>query len=121
MIAEQMNTENMTKFLKQVSRAHRNHFIVMVVEGASSHKAKPLEVPSNLTLILLPPYSPELNPAERIWNLTRRDYFANRYFDTLDEAVTQAKLAMKNLKADKNGTKTLTLWPLIAKAIAKLL
>jgi transposase len=74
-----------------------------------------------MTLILLPPYSPELNPADRIWNLARRDYFANRYFDTLDEAVTQAQLAMKNLKADKNGMKTLTLWPWIAKAIAKLL
>jgi transposase len=41
--------------------------------------------------VRLPFYSPELNPAEQIWNTLRRDYFANRVFDSLDAATTQAE------------------------------
>ena len=69
MTTEKMNTENMTLFLSQVSEAHKNEFIVMVVDGASSHKSKDLDMPENVSLVPLPPYSPELNPAEQIWNL----------------------------------------------------
>jgi hypothetical protein len=82
MKAEDMKTQNMTRFLKQVSRAHTNKFVIMVVDGASTHKSQSLIIPSNVSVIIFPPYSPELNPAERIWNILRRDYFANRYFAT---------------------------------------
>jgi transposase len=73
MTAEKMNTDNMTRFLLQVSEAHKDEFIVMVVDGASSHRSKELNVPENISLIRLPPYSPELNPAEQIWNVLRRE------------------------------------------------
>ena len=86
-----MNTDSMTRFLAQVSTAHNDEFIVMVLDGASSHKSKELKIPDNVSLIPLPPYSPELNPAEQIWNLLRRDYFANRVFDSLDAATKQAE------------------------------
>jgi len=43
-----MNTDNMTRFLLQVSEAHRDDFIVMVVDGASSHRCKELMVPENV-------------------------------------------------------------------------
>ncbi len=66
MTAEKMNTENMTRFLAQVSEAHKSEFIVMVLDGASSHKAKELKIPENVSLVLLPPYSPELNPTGQI-------------------------------------------------------
>ncbi|MDR3154535.1 MAG: transposase [Deltaproteobacteria bacterium] len=67
MTCDDMKTANMSKFLKQVSRSHRNRFVVMVVDGASSHKAKNLSIPKNIELIILPPYSPELNPQEQVW------------------------------------------------------
>lgn len=47
MIAGEMNTVRMTEFLAQVSAAHRREFIIMVVDGASSHVAKDLLVPKN--------------------------------------------------------------------------
>jgi transposase len=72
-----MTTEKMTRFLEQVSKAHRGEFIVMVLDGASSHKSKDLKIPENVSLALLPAYSPELNPAEQIWNVLRQNYFAN--------------------------------------------
>ena len=45
------------------------------LDGASSHKSKKLKGPERMSLILLPPHSPELNPAERLWSILRRDFF----------------------------------------------
>jgi transposase len=112
--AEKMNTENMSRFLDQVSRAHQDQFIVMVVDGASSHKSKELEIPKNVSFIRLPPYSPELNPAEQIWNILRRDYFANRVFDALDAATAQAEFGLAEMAANKLATRQLTNWPWIS-------
>jgi len=114
MRAEKMNTENMTRFLAQVSAAHCEDFLVMALDGASSHKSKDLIIPDNIALILLPPYSPELNPAEQIWNTLRRDYFANRVFDSLDAATNQAEHGLAEMSADKAAVSSLTNWPWIS-------
>lgn len=113
MTTEKMNTENMTLFLAQVSEAHKKEFIVMVVDGASSHRSKDLVIPKNLVLVRLPPYSPELNPAEQIWNVLRRNYFANRVFESLEAATTQAELGLTEMAANKTATSSLTNWPWI--------
>lgn len=114
MTAEKMNTENMTKFLSQVSDAHPNDFCVVVLDGASSHKSKDLAVPNNVSLIFLPPYSPELNPAEQIWNQLRRDYFANRVFDSLNAATEQAEWGLSEMAANKTAMRSLTNWSWIS-------
>jgi transposase len=114
MTAEKMNTENMSLFLDQVSKAHPDQFIVMVVDGASSHRSKELEIPKNVSFIRLPPYSPELNPAEQIWNILRRDYFANHVFDALDAATTQAEFGLTQMAANKLAIRQLTNWPWIS-------
>jgi hypothetical protein len=114
MTVEKMNTESMTCFLTQVSAAHSEEFIVMVLDGASSHRSKELKIPDNMALIPLPPYSPELNPAEQIWNLLRRNYFANRVFDSLDAATRQAELGLAEMAADKPAVSKLTNWPWIS-------
>jgi transposase len=113
MIAEDMKTPNMSRFLRQISKAHPNKYIIMVLDGASTHKSKSLVIPSNVALILLPPYSPELNPSERIWNSLRRDYIANRYFPTLEEAMEQVELGLSEMKSDRAALKSLTCWPWI--------
>lgn len=113
MTAEKMNTESMSRFLEQVSRAHHNNFIVMVVDGASSHKSKELKIPDNVSLVLLPPYSPELNPAEQIWNSLRRNYFANKVFDSLDAATEQAERGLSDMAANRKAMESLTNWPWI--------
>ena len=63
--------------------------------------------------MLLPPYSPELNPAEQIWNILRRDYFANRVFDSLAAAIKQAEQGLATMAADKIAMKSLSNWPWI--------
>jgi DDE superfamily endonuclease len=64
MLCGEMNTLRMGEFLGQVSRAHPNDFMVMIVDGASSHRAKDLAIPENIRLSPLLPYAPELNPQE---------------------------------------------------------
>ncbi len=114
MTAEKMNTDSMSQFLTQVGKTHEDEFIVMVVDGASSHKSKDLKIPKNVSLLLLPPYSPELNPAEQIWNILRRDYFANRVFDSLDAATEQAERGLTNMTTNKSAIRQLTNWPWIS-------
>ena len=110
MSAEKMNTESMSCFLKQVSQAHPEEFIVMVLDGASSHKSKELKVPEIVSMVLLPPYSPELNPVEQIWNMLRLNYFVNRVFGSLDAATLQAETGLRNIASNKNAMKSLTNW-----------
>ena len=114
MTADKMNTDNMSRFLAQASQAHQNEFIVMVLDGASSHKSKELKIPNNVSLILLPPYSPKLNPAEQIWNVLRRDYFVNRVFDSLDAATEQAERGLSMMATNKSAIRQLTNWPWIS-------
>ncbi|MDR1656328.1 MAG: IS630 family transposase [Deltaproteobacteria bacterium] len=110
MRALDMKTHNMSLFLKQISKAHRMHFVLMVVDGATSHMSKDLIIPSNVALIFLPPYSPELNPIERIWNKLRRDDIANRYFNNLDEAMEAVDHGLSELKRKRSTMKSLTFW-----------
>ena len=114
MTTEKMNTESMSNFLLQVGEAHKDEFIVMVVDEASSHRSKELKVPGNVSLIRRPPYSPELNPAEQIWNELRRDYFANRVFDSLDAATDQAELGLSEMATNTSAIRSLTHWPWIS-------
>ena len=114
MTAEKMNTENMSRFLNQVSETHKDEFIIMVLDGASSHKSKELKIPKNVSFIRLPPYSPELNPAEQIWNALRRNYFVNRVFDALDAATAQAEFGLAEMAANKSAIRKLTNWPWIS-------
>ena len=114
MATEKMNTESMSHFLLHVSKEHKDEFVVMVLDGASSHRSKELKIPENVSLIRLPPYSPELNPAEQIWNVLRRNFFANRVFDSLNAATEQAGLGLAEMAANKSAIRQLTNWPWIS-------
>jgi transposase len=87
------NAETFLSFLKQLSRHRRKgRLMILIVDNARWHHAKLLapwliEHRSSLQLDFLPPYSPELNPAERVWKLTRRLRTHNRYFPVLEELV----------------------------------
>ncbi len=108
-----MNTKNMNQFLSQVRNVHPDEFIVMILDGASSHKGKELIIPDNVVLVKLPPYSPELNPTELIWNELRKNEFANRVFDSLDAVVWQLETGLVKMATNKTAVKNLTCWPWI--------
>lgn len=56
---------------------------IMVLDNGAFHKAKKLSIPNNIVLIFLPPYSPELNPSEKIWAKFKRS-FTNKWFSSLE-------------------------------------
>jgi RNA polymerase subunit RPABC4/transcription elongation factor Spt4 len=113
MIGRQMNTERMSTFLAQVSAAHEWEFMVMVVDGASSHICKDLQVPENIRLLRLPPYAPELNPQEHIWDEVREKEFPNRVFADLGSVMRQLEAGLPRLAANPQGLRSLTAWPWI--------
>jgi hypothetical protein len=83
------NTDMMNLHLAETSTTvAQNAHAVLVVDGAGWHKiGGTLRVPDNITLLLLPPYSPELNPVENVWAFLRSNKLSNRVFDTYDAIV----------------------------------
>ena len=62
---------------------------MLVLDGAGWHGALALNIPDNITLLALPPYSPELNPIENVWQYLRQNFLSNRVFDNY-EAIVEA-------------------------------
>jgi transposase len=85
----------------------------MVLGGASSHKAKELVIPENIRLLALPPYAPELNPQEHVWDELREKEFPNRVFNHLDAVIRQLEQGLPRLAADSKSLRSLTAWPWI--------
>lgn len=113
MICRQMNTSHMSVFLSQVSEAHSEDFIIMVVDGASSHVSKELAVPENVRLLRLPPYAPELNPQEHIWDELREKEFPNRVFADLAGVTRQLESGLPKLAANTESVRSISAWPWI--------
>ena len=94
------NTQTFQLFLNEFSLHKPTELKVMVLDNGAFHKAKALIIPENIILIFLPPYSPELNPAEKIWAKFKRD-FSNRLFQTLDDLDAYICKIVKTLTQDQ--------------------
>lgn len=81
LIMPKANSEGMQKHLDIIAAAVApGKHAVLVVDRAAWHVTAKLRVPTNLSILTLPPYSPELNPVEQIWQQLRRSDWANRCF-----------------------------------------
>lgn len=76
------NSDTFQLYLDQFCETKPREFKIIVLDNGAFHKAKNLTIPPNIALLFLPPYSPELNPAEKIWKTIKRK-FTNRYFKDL--------------------------------------
>ena len=81
------NTECMNLFLKELSKQYPADMILLCCDGAAWHKSQSLQVPENIELFYIPPYTPEMNPIEQIWKELRKLGFRNEIFATLDKVV----------------------------------
>lgn len=85
-------------FLDEFSEYRPDELKVMILDNGAFHKAKKLIIPENILLIFLPPDSPELNPAEKMWQKFKRD-FTNKLFKTIEEIQEFiSKLAQENTR-----------------------
>lgn len=85
----------------------------LVVDQAGWHGSRRLRVPPNVTLVPLPPYSPELNPVERVWLYLREHFLSHRLLDSYEEIVAACCDAWNSLTAER--LRSLTNYPWIAR------
>jgi transposase len=100
------NTEAFQLFLNEFSAKNLDELKIMVLDNGAFHKAKRLIIPKNILLILLPPFSPELNPAEKMWAKFKRA-FTNRLYKSLDEVslfIQQQTQTLKNCEVKTTCT-----------------
>lgn len=82
------NREAMNLHPREISQCvSEGAHALLVVDGAGWHTSAKLQVPDNITLLILPPYAPELNPVENIWQYLRQNKLAIRLFQTYKDIV----------------------------------
>ena len=82
-LCEKSNTDEMNLHLAAIGASvQKGHHGVVVLDRATWHRSRDLKIPSNLSLLHLPPYSPELNPMENVYNYLKSNYLSNRVFET---------------------------------------
>jgi transposase len=88
------------------ARAGFGHALV-ILDGASWHRSQGLVVPGNITVLQLPPYSPELNPVERIWHYLRSHWLGNSIFRELKHIMDACEAAWQRFAADRGLIRSL--------------
>ncbi len=101
-----MDSIAMNVFLTELKRQHPNEHVFVVVDNAPCHKPKWVRDIEGLTVIFLPPYSPELNPTERYFEEMRRST-ANRVFETLEDIEEVIEMEIKRWSDDTKAMKQL--------------
>lgn len=112
LLSPKLNTSVINSFLQQFSESLPDEIqAVMVWDGAGFHRSKSLKVPSNISLIQLPPYSPELNPIENLWHFLKSHYWSNRAYKDYDALEEAAMAAWKTAVLDEALMKTVCAAP----------
>ena len=118
LVLPHVNAQCIQLFLDEVARRYPNENLIMVVDGAGWHKAGLLKLADNVRLHFLPPYSPELNPQEYIWDELREKHFHNRVFGSLDALEDQLVQALKAFEEDPQRTHSIAGWDWIINAVS---
>ena len=96
-----VNTGAMQEFLDRFAATiGDDEHVAMVLDQAGWHGSRALRVPSNITLIPLPPYSPELNPVERVWLYLKERFLSHRLHADYDAVADAACDAWNRLVAE---------------------
>lgn len=103
-----VDAEVMLIFLQHTAQQYPQDYCLMFLDGAGWHRANNLQVPLNMKLLYLPPYSPELNPVEPLWRHLRENYFGNDVFDTLEAVEDRLCDGLKNLSTAPEIVKSIT-------------
>jgi transposase len=98
LIAPNADTGTMNQFLRILDTERKpDEHMVLIMDGAGWHKSKGLRLPDGITVLLLPPYSPELNPVENLWHYLRSHYLSNRAYQNYDELLDAGTDAYRRL------------------------
>lgn len=84
---------------------------VLLWDQAGFHTAKAVRIPENVSIIELPPYSPELNPMENLWHYLRSHYWSNRIYEHYEALLDAATKAWQEACLDHALVKTVCAAP----------
>jgi transposase len=86
------NTNTFQIYLNEFSKYNPDEFKIIVLDNGAFHKATSLIIPENIALIFLPPYSPELNPSEKMWAMLKRKFTGklHRNLSELSDFISEA-------------------------------
>ncbi|MEX0777017.1 MAG: transposase [Phycisphaeraceae bacterium] len=111
LLAPSVDTDLMNAHLAMISvQVGVARHVVLVLDGAGWHVAKALKIPDNVTLLPLPPYSPELNGMERVWGYLRSHYLSNRVFVDEDHLWTVCRESWNHLDEQRLQSLCHTPW-----------
>lgn len=110
LILPHVNTDCMQIFLDEVGARHPQHRIIVVLDGAGWHAGTALKPPRNMQLLSLPPYAPELNPVEHLWDELREKFFHNKAFDSIDALEDQLEMGLRALENDMPRVQSIVAW-----------
>lgn len=105
-------------FVDEIGARHGEENVLMVVDGAGWHRNQEIRLPRNLQLLFLPPYAPELNPVEHLWDDLREKSFHNRVFDSIESLEARLEQALADFEKSPNRTRGITGWPWIINALS---
>jgi transposase len=112
-----VDTKGYQRFLNEFSRAYPDSLNILQVDNGRFHKGKKLVVPENIILLFQPPYCPELNPIERLWEHLKADLkWAS--FKTLAQLQTKVDQLLAQLMPEIVAS--LTGYPFILQALSAL-
>ena len=109
-----MTAVAMKVFLDELARRHDGQYILMIYDGAPCHSPGALNIPDTMTVRTLPPYSPQLNPVENIWDDMREKFFANIVFESMDAVENKISEACLHYEENTETVRSITAFPWIA-------
>jgi len=117
LILPHVNGDCMQIFLDEISLRYPEDRMIMVLDGAGWHRNESLTIPDNIHLLRIPPYSPELNPVEHLWDDLREKAFHNVVFNSIDALEDHLEEALRNMENDQDRIRSIVAWPWIINAL----
>ena len=105
----EVNHIGLGKHLQELSwHVPKGRHALVVMDRAGWHRAKDLELPENISILHLPPYSPELNPQEQVWEYLKDRFLSNRVFKNYEEIVNVCCEAWSSFASEPDRIASLT-------------
>jgi transposase len=111
------NTASFQAFLDALARRLARQDILLVLDGAPNHRSRDLVVPDNIALLYLPPYSPELNPKENLWDEIREKVFKNYALKSMNAVRAKLREAILYIERNPKLVRSITSFPYIINSL----
>ena len=111
------NTACFQAFLNVLAQKFARQDILLVLDGAPNHRCGDLAFPDNISLLFLPPYSPELNPKENLWDEIREKIFKNYALKSINAVRAKLKQAILYIERNPKLVQSITSFPYIVSSL----